>query len=132
MQEGPESERVAAVSHEPLLAIVGSRIREARKRARLSQTDLAKTIGSGQSYIFQIEAGEANITLKTLVRIAAAVNLSPSDLLPTEHSKRIAEILHTTLQDLDKVSDQLRQVYGLVAEDPSPPTPDTPNTPPES
>ena len=124
MEEGPESERVAGLTHESLLAIVGTRVREARKRAKLSQTDLAKAIGSGQSYIFQIESGEANITLRTLVKLSAAVGLSPSDLIPTEHSKRIAEMLRTTLQDLDRISIQLRQAYSLVADDPSFPAPD--------
>lgn len=119
MQEGPESEHVAAVSLEALLATVASRVREARKRAKLSQDDLAKAIGSGQSYIFQIEKGTANITLKTLVRLAAAMSLDPSDLLPAEHSRRVAGMLRTTMLDLDRITAQLRQVYELVADDPS-------------
>ena len=46
MQEGPEGERPGDASHEALLAFVGARIREARKRAKLRQSDLAKAIGS--------------------------------------------------------------------------------------
>ena len=125
MQEEPESEGAPAAPAESLLVAVGIRIREARKRTKLSQADLAKLIGSGQSYIFQIEAGETNITLKTLARIAAAIDLSPRELLPTEHSKHISAMLHVTMQELDRISDRLREVYLLVADDPSAPTPDT-------
>ena len=126
MQEGPESERVAAVSLEALLATVASRVKEARKRAKLSQDDLAKAIGSGQSYIFQIERGTANITFKTLVRLADAMSLDPSDLLPAERSGRIAGMLRTTMLDLDRVTAQLRQLYELIADDPNAPMSDAP------
>ena len=126
MQEGPESKSAPAMSAEFLLATVGARVREARKRANLSQTDLAKLIGTGQSYVFQIEAGEANVTLKTLARVAAAVGLSPSALLPGEDLKQLSAMLHAAIRELDRVSDQLRKACLLVADDPSAPVPGTP------
>lgn len=126
MQESPEGERPGDASHEALLAFVGARIREARKRAKLRQSDLAKAIGSSQGYIFQIEAGEANVTLKTLVRICSVVGGTPRDLLPREHSDRIAGLLHTTMQEFDRVGDRLRQLQRLLLNEPDDPTADTP------
>lgn len=67
--------------HEPLLEHVGARIRAARRRAKLKQSEVAAAIGSGQSYIVDIEAGKANLTLKMLARIAAVLGVSPAALL---------------------------------------------------
>lgn len=124
MQDGPESEPVPDTSYKALLTFVGLRVRHSRKLAKLSQKELAKAIGSGQSYIFQIEAGETNLTLKMLHRIAAAVGMSPRDFLPQAHSNQIVEVLHTTMQNLDRASEQLRQIHKLVADDPNVQAPD--------
>ena len=126
MQEGPENELVPDPSYRALLMFVGMRVREARKHAKLSQKELARAIRSGQSYIVQIEAGEANITLKTLMRVAAAVSLSLRDFLPQEHPDQIAQALHMAMQNLDQASQQLQQLHKLVADDSSAPAPDTP------
>ena len=127
MQEEPESNPDPDASYKALQIFVGLRVREARKRAKLSQRELAKSIGSGQSYIFQIEAGEANLTLKTLLRIAAAIGLSPRDFLPHEHSNndQIAEAVCTTMHTLDRASQQLRELHKLVADDLQVQVPDT-------
>jgi len=125
MQEGPESASVPDTSYEVLLTFVGVRVRESRKLAKLSQKDLARIIRSGQSYIVQIEAGEANITLKTLMRIAAAVGLPLRDFLPQEHPDQIAQALQTAMQNLDRASEQLRQLHKLVVDEPSNSAPTT-------
>jgi DNA-binding XRE family transcriptional regulator len=44
----------------------------ARKKARLTQKQLAKKIHTRQSYIAQIEKGRKNITLRTLEQYASA------------------------------------------------------------
>lgn len=127
MQDEPESRRVGDTSHEALLVSVGARIREARKLANLTQTDLAKAVGSGQSYIYQIETGEANITLKTLFRIAVVVGLSPRDLLPDEHPGQMLEVLQATMQEFQRFSEQLQRLHTVISGDQSASSP----TPPE-
>lgn len=47
----------------------------ARKKKRLSQTQLAKKVGMPQSQIARIESGNHNVTVETLIRVASALKL---------------------------------------------------------
>ncbi|MHC2618004.1 transcriptional regulator with XRE-family HTH domain [Bradyrhizobium huanghuaihaiense] len=51
------------------------RIRQLRLSLRLSQRDLADRAGVRQALISQIEAGEANLTLDSLLKIALALEI---------------------------------------------------------
>jgi transcriptional regulator with XRE-family HTH domain len=65
---------VLSLQHEILLDI--------RKKARVTQTELAKRIGSDKSYISRIENGLTIPSVATFHRIAAALGLSV-ELHPT-------------------------------------------------
>ena len=54
------------------IADSGTLIREARRRARLTQFEFAERAGMSQPAIAKLEQGDANPTLDTLVRCAAA------------------------------------------------------------
>ena len=49
-------------------------IAKARERAHLTQTQLAKAIGTTQSVISRIERADQNLTLATLSKIAGALH----------------------------------------------------------
>ena len=49
-------------------------LRQARKKAGLSQEDLAKKTGFSQVHISEYESGRANVTVKTLERLAEAMD----------------------------------------------------------
>ena len=49
-------------------------IAKARERARLTQNQLAKAIGTTQSVISRIERADQNLTLETLSKIAGALH----------------------------------------------------------
>lgn len=49
--------------------IVGEMIREARKKAQLTQDDLAKRTGTKKSYISRLENGKIDIQISTLFKI---------------------------------------------------------------
>jgi len=49
--------------------MVGEMIKEARKKAKLTQDDLAERIGTKKSYISRIENGKIDIQLSTLFKI---------------------------------------------------------------
>lgn len=51
-------------------------IRDARRKLRMSQKDLADKMGVKQSLISRWESGDCNYTIDTLVEIANALNLS--------------------------------------------------------
>ena len=44
-------------------------LKEARKEAKLTQTQLADKIGTKKSYISRVENGKGNITIETLIKI---------------------------------------------------------------
>lgn len=62
---------------------VGLLIREARKKANnMTQEALASSVGLTRTSLTNIEKGRQKILLHTFTRIAAALNVEPSDLLP--------------------------------------------------
>ena len=48
---------------------VSEMLKQARKEAKLTQSDLAERIGTKKSYISRVENGKGNITLETLIKI---------------------------------------------------------------
>ena len=60
---------------ERLLATVGSRVRDARKRAGLSRRKLSENSGVSQRYIAQLEIGQGNISIGLLMRLGEALDL---------------------------------------------------------
>jgi len=64
-----------------LLPLLGATIRQARKDQRLSQPALAARTGLSFGYISEIELGQRNLSVLSLVRIADALGLSVAHLL---------------------------------------------------
>jgi DNA-binding XRE family transcriptional regulator len=54
----------------------GQLIEDARKKANLTQEELAKRVGSNKSYISRIENGKTEPKVSTFYRIASALGLS--------------------------------------------------------
>lgn len=63
------------------LQIFGSRVRELREERLLSQEGLAALCGLHRTYVGSVERGERNISLKNIVRLARALQQTPSSLL---------------------------------------------------
>lgn len=61
--------------------ICAHRVWEFRQRLGLSQDELAHKAGLHRTYIGAIERNERNITLRTLARLAAALQCQPKELL---------------------------------------------------
>jgi transcriptional regulator with XRE-family HTH domain len=65
-------------------ATLGSRLREARERLRLSTRDVAARAGVSAGFISQLENGKCGVSVGALKRISAAVSISVADLLADE------------------------------------------------
>ena len=63
-----------------LYRIVGNAVRAQRKRARLSQEQLAEKADLTRNYIGEIERGEKKVTLDTLARVAKALKIRVAEL----------------------------------------------------
>jgi transcriptional regulator with XRE-family HTH domain len=70
---GLEEPAGSADDERQIIIEFGRRLREARKRAGLSQAEVATRLGIGQSYVSRVERGAQNITLSHCVRFAQAV-----------------------------------------------------------
>lgn len=60
---------------------VGRSLRAYRQDRGLSQEALAEAVGVHRTYMGGLERGERNITLRSLERLAAALELDPLELL---------------------------------------------------
>jgi transcriptional regulator with XRE-family HTH domain len=69
------------VKQPPLIAIVSSRIRQRRSDKRLSLDRLATLAGVSKGMLVQIESGQANPSIATLCKVAAALGASVADLV---------------------------------------------------
>ena len=61
--------------------ILAKNLREHRKKKGISQEDLAEVSGLHRTYIGSVERSERNVTLSTLHSLAAALKVSPNELL---------------------------------------------------
>jgi len=88
---------------------VASRIRAARLNAKLSQVDLAEKTGLKRAFVYGLERGDSNMTLKTLTKVARAFGMSPTDLMPQSETPRLAHRdVETFVGLLDQLSAQIR------------------------
>ena len=54
----------------------GQIIEDARKKAKITQAELARRIGSDRSYISRVESGQTEPKVSTFYRIASALGLN--------------------------------------------------------
>jgi len=66
------------------LLLFGLRVRELRSEKAISQEELAALTELDRTYISGIERGKRNLSLKNILKIASALNVTPSQLLDIE------------------------------------------------
>ena len=70
-----------------LLTALSYTVRERREVLRLSQEEVAQRAKLHRTYISDIERGARNLSLKSLVDLARALDLSTSDLITTAEGR---------------------------------------------
>lgn len=71
---------------------VGRRIRRLRERRGTTQTELASRANLTRTSLSNIEAGRQRISVRALLEMAAALNVSPAELLPDLRQTRSTNI----------------------------------------
>lgn len=115
-----------------IVETIATRVREVRGSAKLRQSDLAALVGTSQSAIYLLEAADANITVKNLVKIAEALQVNPVSLLMDKETAalidktKVEELsrlvqgalqeLQTTTNNLSKLNDVLQQIHRLLTD----------------
>jgi transcriptional regulator with XRE-family HTH domain len=69
------------ISEETFITNLGIHIRQLREKKNLSQQDLANDCGIPKVQIGRIERAKINTTVRTLVKIANALEIEPKELL---------------------------------------------------
>ena len=68
-------------STDALLVEVGKRIRDCRTERGMTQQQFAKAAGMSVNYAQRVDAGQQNLSLRSLSRIAVALGVTMSSLL---------------------------------------------------
>ncbi len=122
-RETPQKTRATAVADEAFLRAVGERVRDARARRGMTRKILAHDSGVSERYLAQLESGQGNASVLLLQRIAAALNLSLTELLqdgpeqPAELTLIEQFLQLLPAQKLSAVRSQLMRDYGAAHAD---------------
>lgn len=69
-----------------ILGRIARRVREIRTDRHLTQESVAGSARLAIRHFQKVEAGEVNVTVRSLVRIASALEVDVSELLRTDHA----------------------------------------------
>ena len=69
------------ISEETFIINLGVHIRQLRENKNMSQQDLAHDCNIPKSQIGRIERAKVNTTIRTLIKIANALDIEPKELL---------------------------------------------------
>lgn len=65
-----------------VLARFGRKLRAVRVEKGISQEELAHRSGLHRTYVSSVERGERNVSLVNIAKLANALGVKPSDLMP--------------------------------------------------
>ena len=84
---------------------IGAKVKTIRGERGLSGRKLAAAADVSQPFLSQLEAGRTSVAIATLYRLAAALDVKPSDLLPASESGVQVEVLRAAELDQMPVSE---------------------------
>jgi len=101
---------------------VGKRIQDARKKAHLSQVQLAEKLNISVSHMSDIETGSTNFSIDIFMRITEVLQVSADHLLRTDipqvaaiHSREFDSILKgCTPDEIDSIFKMMREMKGAL------------------
>ena len=83
---------MAQSTHNPDYQLLLTVLKAARKRAGVSQVDLAERLGNTQTFVSKCERGERRIDAVELVEFAEALDVKPLELLGEYLEQRAARL----------------------------------------
>lgn len=97
---------------------LGKQIKRYRKSAKLSQEQLAESIGIATNSLSSIETGNSFMTVNTLEKLLSALDISPKELFdfPEICSKQIdmAQEIRNILEIIENDHEKLSILYNFV------------------
>lgn len=74
------------------LKVIGKNIAQSRKAHGFTQEDLCGLIELDRSYLSEIENGKINVTIKTLISLGVALDVSLEDLVKGTSPKSVKRL----------------------------------------
>lgn len=81
-----------------ILKIIGENTRKYRRRAGLTQAELAEQVGVGTAFISRVERGQKRMRIETMLMVASALNISVDLLLHRENENAQLQTLVRMLE----------------------------------
>lgn len=72
---------MAASTHHQDYQLLVAALREARRKAKVTQLELADRIGNTQTFVSKVERGERRLDIVELVEFCEALDISPIEFL---------------------------------------------------
>lgn len=92
---------------------IADRVATRRTELELTQEQLAKIIGLQRTSVANIEAGRQNLTIKTLLALCAALEITPSELFDgIQMSDTVYARASELRQQITKLQDEMRDLLG--------------------
>lgn len=88
--------------------IIGNKLLMMRKKAGLTQAELAETAGLSDRTYADIERGNVNMRIETFLRICQALHVNPDDIL-TEEENTLIEKQENILDQLNDCSSREKE-----------------------
>ncbi len=99
-----------------LMYKLGLKIRTLRKMAGLTQEQLAEAAEVSTNFIGYVERGQRALSIKTLDRIAQALDVSPKDMFEFTEGNADELFYEELLTELRKCTEDDLRVLGILAE----------------
>lgn len=81
----PRRSKIAVISYRD----IGERVRALRLAHDLTQTKLAKLLGTSQTALSEVERGNRGLTVQHVVKLARALKATPNDILGEGKRQRV-------------------------------------------
>jgi transcriptional regulator with XRE-family HTH domain len=96
---------------------LGLRIRDLRRKRRLTLDELSELAGMNDKHLGEVERGMINISIQNLDKIAASLGVPLTALLDVEHQKSKDELCREIMKILDEAGYEQVQIIHRVVHD---------------
>ena len=92
--------------------LIGKRIANARKVAKLTQAKLSEKVGISEKYLSRIECGKQSPNISTVIRICDALCVSADKLLSINNITASGDIIQNEIADFS--TDEQKQIVEII------------------
>ncbi|NPD66351.1 helix-turn-helix domain-containing protein (plasmid) [Lichenicola cladoniae] len=107
------------VEPDPLLLYMARAVLKRRKEMGLTQLELSRKAGCNSTAIFMVEAAKHNMTIKSVMLLADAMDLQVSDFFPRStprNAAKMAEVSEVLTDMAGRFAIQVRSLERLASE----------------